>query len=71
MRRTLLEAHTKRQQFQGTEAASMAAWLRTMLSFNLIDKFRALRRLKRDTGKEISMEGSPSNVGCVRTGKLD
>jgi RNA polymerase sigma-70 factor, ECF subfamily len=55
---TLLEAHTKRHQFQGTEAASLAAWLRKMLSFNLIDKFRAQRRLKRDTGKEVSLEGS-------------
>jgi RNA polymerase sigma-70 factor (ECF subfamily) len=55
---TLLEAHTKRHQFQGTEAASLAAWLRKMLSFNLIDKYRSLRRQKRDVGKDVSIEGS-------------
>lgn len=53
---TLLEAHRKSDQFRGSEPASMAAWLRQMLAYNLTDRLRALHRQKRDTSREVAIE---------------
>jgi RNA polymerase sigma-70 factor, ECF subfamily len=57
---TLLEAHKKRDQFRGTEPASMAAWLRQMLAYNITDRLRALGRQKRDISREVAF--SPDSL---------
>lgn len=54
---TLLEAHHKRSQFQGDEAA-FAAWLRTALANNIRDALRRARRQKRDIRREQSLEAA-------------
>jgi RNA polymerase sigma-70 factor (ECF subfamily) len=55
---TMLEAHKKRHQFRGRTEAEMAAWLRAMLACNLADAAKALRRGKRDVGRERSLEAA-------------
>lgn len=56
VQQTLLDAHRQRQQFRGQTAAEMAGWLRRMLACNLADAVRALRRDKRDVGRERSLD---------------
>ncbi len=51
VQQTLLEAHAKADQFHGDDSA-LAAWLRQALVNNLRDAQRALRRQKRDIGRE-------------------
>src|SRR5207253_1921329 len=58
VQQTLLDAHRQRQQFRGTNAAEMAAWLRRMLACNLADALRALHRGKRDVARERSLEAA-------------
>lgn len=58
VQQTLLEAHTKRDQFRGQTEAELAAWLRTMLAHNVADALRALGRAKRDVALERSLEAS-------------
>jgi len=67
---TLLEAHRKSDQFRGTEAASMAAWLRQMLAFNLTDRIRALHRQKRDTSREIAIDAISLEESSLRLQEL-
>ena len=52
VQQTLLEAAGRRDQFRGGSAAQTAAWLRQILAHNLTDALRALRRAKRDIGRE-------------------
>lgn len=52
VQQTLLEAHCKRDQFQGTTQSEVAAWLRRILTSRLIDAFRAVNREKRDISRE-------------------
>ena len=54
VQQTLLEAHEKRQQFQGDDAAMMG-WLRRSLANNLVDQVRALTRDKRNVFREQSL----------------
>jgi RNA polymerase sigma-70 factor (ECF subfamily) len=49
---TFLEAHQNWPQFQGKTQAELSAWLRQILAHNLADAVRALRREKRDIGRE-------------------
>lgn len=58
VQQTLLEAHQKREQFRGTSAGEMAAWLRRMLAHNLADAVRALGRAKRDPTREQSIDAT-------------
>jgi RNA polymerase sigma-70 factor (ECF subfamily) len=51
VQQTLLEAHTKADQFQGDDSA-LTAWLRQALVNNLRDAWRALRKGKRDIRRE-------------------
>jgi RNA polymerase sigma-70 factor, ECF subfamily len=55
VQQTLLEAHERRAQFRGDEAA-LAAWLRQALVNNLRDARRAMRRARRDVRREQSLE---------------
>jgi RNA polymerase sigma-70 factor, ECF subfamily len=56
---TLLEAHRKREQFEGgNEPGQLAGWLRQLLSFNLIDAMRAQQRGRRDVRREQAMRNS-------------
>lgn len=56
VQQTLLEAHRKHDQFQGSSASERAAWLRSLLSCNLADAIRTLRRAKRDPAKERALQ---------------
>ena len=58
VQQTLLEAHQKMSQFKGSTEPEMAAWLGRMLSNNITDAVRALRRKKRDIAKERSLESN-------------
>ena len=58
VQQTLLEAHRKFDQFRGSTEAELAAWLRTMLSFNVQDMLRAQGRQKRDATRERSLDAS-------------
>ena len=55
---TLLEAYEKLGDFKGKTEAAFAAWLRTMLTHNLLDLSRKLRREKRDPRRERSIEAA-------------
>lgn len=55
VQQTLLEAHTKRQQFQG-DRETFAAWLRKALANNIRDSLRRTRRQRRDVTREFSLE---------------
>jgi RNA polymerase sigma-70 factor (ECF subfamily) len=57
VQQTLLEAHAKRDQFEGDDAG-LAAWLRTALANNIRDSLRKLRREKRDVSRERSLESA-------------
>lgn len=53
---TLLEAHRKMDQYRGSsEPRQLAAWLRQLLSCNLIDALRTQRREGRDVHREQAM----------------
>jgi len=52
IQQTLMEAHEKRDQFQGTTEAELAGWLRTILAHNIAD---ALRRLS-TAGRDVNLE---------------
>ncbi|MFO0868910.1 MAG: sigma-70 family RNA polymerase sigma factor [Pirellulales bacterium] len=54
---TLLEAHARRQQFQGNRDA-LAAWLRKALANNIRDSLRRVRRQRRDVMREQSLEAA-------------
>lgn len=55
VQQTLLDAHRKLDQFQGSED-ELAAWLRQILANNLVDASRALGREKRDIRREVSIQ---------------
>ena len=66
VQQTLLEAHQKREQFQGDEAALMG-WLRRSLANNLVDQLRALARDKRNVLREQSLQSvDESSAGLHR-----
>ena len=56
VQQTLLDAHAKLHQFRGSTQAEMASWLRRMLSCNVTDALRALKRKKRDIALERPLE---------------
>lgn len=56
VQQTMLEAHEKRAQCRATGDAERAAWLRTILARNVVDAFRAQKRLKRGAGKTRAIE---------------
>ncbi len=58
VQQTLLDAHRQREQFRGSDAGAMRAWLRRILACNLADALRALGRDKRDVQRERSLEAA-------------
>jgi RNA polymerase sigma-70 factor (ECF subfamily) len=55
---TELQAHQAQDQFRGTTKAEQAAWLRQILARILANAARDLGRLKRDVGRERSLEAA-------------
>lgn len=54
---TLLEAHRKREQYQGgDDPRQLACWLRQVLSYNLIDALRTQHRDQRDVRREQKIQ---------------
>jgi len=53
---TLLQAHQARQGFRGASERELLAWLRKILTRKLLDFYRHVRRDKRDTTRERSLE---------------
>lgn len=53
---TLLKAHENREQFRGTTAAELTAWLRRILANTMIDAARRFSRDGRDIGREVSLD---------------
>ena len=62
VQQTLMEAHQKIDQFRGSSEPEMANWLSQMLSHNIADAVRSLRRLKRDIAKERRLDRGKSSV---------
>jgi RNA polymerase sigma-70 factor (ECF subfamily) len=58
VQQTLFEAHQGREQFRGTRDDELAAWLRRILTRNLLDEVRRLKRAKYDATLEQSLEES-------------
>ena len=50
---TLLEAFRKQTDFRGSNVQTLAGWLRSLLSFNMIDAVRRHQRQSRDVAREI------------------
>jgi RNA polymerase sigma-70 factor (ECF subfamily) len=57
VQQTMLEAYKARGEFRGTEAEE-GAWLRKILANNLANALRDLLRIKRDMGREQSLEAA-------------
>ena len=61
VQQTLLQAHQALGNFQGTNSAQMAAWLRQILARNLIHAARDFGRQQRDIQRECSLQASLEN----------
>jgi len=55
VQQTLLDAVQRRDQFRGTTEGELLAWLRVILSNNLVDLIRHDRRAKRDVARNVSL----------------
>jgi len=55
VQQTMLEAHQAIESFQGQDLAAQAAWLRQILTRNLVNAVRDLTRDKRDVRRERSI----------------
>jgi RNA polymerase sigma-70 factor, ECF subfamily len=69
VQQTLLEAHAKADQFHGDDSA-LAAWLRQALVNNLRDAWRAVRRDKRDIGREQDLPEAVEHASAQLEGML-
>ncbi len=58
VQQTLLQAHQMQGQFRGATEAEQAAWLRQILVRTMANAARDLGRLKRDVGRERSLEAA-------------
>jgi RNA polymerase sigma-70 factor (ECF subfamily) len=56
VQQSMLDAVARRDQFRGSTEGELLAWLRTILSNNLIDAFRHHGRAKRDAARVLSLE---------------
>jgi RNA polymerase sigma-70 factor (ECF subfamily) len=62
VQQTLLEAHQGLAGFRGTGEAELLAWLQQILTRNLLDEIRRLRRAKYDAALECSLEDLSTRV---------
>lgn len=62
VQQALLDAHRKRDQFRGHTEAELAAWLRQILSFGLVDAFRAQNRANRNVERERPIDLNASSA---------
>jgi RNA polymerase sigma-70 factor (ECF subfamily) len=62
VQQTLLEAHTKRQQFRGSTSEELAGWLRRLLFCTIADAWRTQHRDKRDIARLVSFEDSSAKL---------
>ncbi len=60
VQQTMLDAVKRKDQFRGTSEAELLAWLRTILSNNLVDAIRHFGRAKRDVGRNVSVNADIS-----------
>ena len=58
VQQTVLEAYQAGDQFQKLNEAQQKAWLRKTLAHNLTDEVRKLRTVRRDVGRERSLEAA-------------
>lgn len=58
VQQTMLEAHSRLNDFRGSTSAELAGWLKRILLNNLIDCVRAYRRERRDIARERSLDDS-------------
>ncbi len=67
VQQTLLEAYHQLDQFRGRTEGELAKWLNQMLSNNITDAARAMRRQKRDIAREqpLDKSGPGSAVGAA------
>ena len=56
VQQSMLRAHQAWNEFRGSEAAELAAWLRRILARTIADAARDLHREKRDVNRERSLE---------------
>jgi RNA polymerase sigma-70 factor (ECF subfamily) len=56
VQQTLLDAVARRDQFRGHSEAELLAWLRAILSNNLVDAIRHYGRAKRDNARNVSLD---------------
>lgn len=56
VQQTLLQAHRSRDSFQGTSRNELVAWVKQILTRNLIKATRDFGREKRDVKRELSLE---------------
>jgi RNA polymerase sigma-70 factor (ECF subfamily) len=64
VQQTLLEAHQGEAAFRGETRAERLAWLRRILTRNVANAVRDLRRAKRDVGRERSLDDSAAELGA-------
>jgi RNA polymerase sigma-70 factor (ECF subfamily) len=62
VQQSLLEAHQGLAGFRGTDEAELLAWLQQILTRNLLDEIRRLRRAKYDAALECSLEDLSTRV---------
>lgn len=62
VQQTLLEAHQGLDRLRGGREETVLAWLQQILSRNLLDAVRTLRRVKYDAVLECSLEGLTGRV---------
>jgi RNA polymerase sigma-70 factor (ECF subfamily) len=56
VQQTMHDAVARRDQFRGASEGELLAWLRTILSNNLVDAFRHYGRAKRDVARNFSLD---------------
>jgi RNA polymerase sigma-70 factor (ECF subfamily) len=56
VQQTMLDAVARRDQFRGSSEGELLAWLRAILSNNLVDVFRHNGRAKRDVARNVSLD---------------
>lgn len=60
VQQTMLDAFQRKDQFRGSSEAELRAWLRTILSNNLVDAIRHYGRAKRDIARNNSIDADIS-----------